>query len=84
MDSDKVKAIVEWPSPRNIYEVRSFHGLASFYRKFIKNFSSICAPIVETIQREHHPFEWTKEAERGFILLKQKIIEKLVLALPYF
>ena len=44
MDPDNVKATVEWPSPRNIYEVISFHGLASFYRKF----SSIYAPIVET------------------------------------
>ena len=70
MDPEKVKEIVEWPSPRNIYEVRSFHGLASFYRKFIKNFSNICAPIVETIKKEHHPFEWTKAREKGFKLLK--------------
>ena len=57
MDPKKVKAIVEWPSPRTIYEVRSFLGLVIFYKKFIRNFSSICAPIVETIKREHHPFE---------------------------
>ena len=62
MDPEKVKAIVEWPSTRNAYEVRSFHGLASFYRKFIRNFSSICEPIVETIKREHQPFKWTKAA----------------------
>ena len=84
MDQEKVKAIVEWPSPKNIYEVRMFHGLASFYRKFIRNFSSICAPIMEAIKREHQPFEWTKAVEGGFRLLKQKIIEKHVLALPYF
>ena len=84
MDPKKVTAIVEWPSPRNIYEVRSFHGLASFYRNFIKNFSSICAPIVETIKREHQSSEWTKEVEIGFRLLKKKIIGKPILALPYF
>ena len=70
MDSEKVKAIDEYPSPSNIYEVSSFHGLTIFYRKFIKNFSSICAPIVETIKREHKPFEWIETVERGFRLLK--------------
>ena len=72
MDPKKVKEIVEWPSPRNI-EVRGFHGLASLYRKFIKNFSSIHAPIVESIKREYQRFEWTEIIERVFGLLKQKI-----------
>lgn len=49
MDPEKVKEIVEWPSPGNIYEVKSFHALASFYKKFINYFSNICTPIVETI-----------------------------------
>ena len=59
MDLEKVQAIIDWTSPRNIFEVRSFQGLASFYRKFIKNFSGICASIVETIKKDRQPFEWT-------------------------
>ena len=84
MDPKKVKEIVEWPSPRNVFEVRSFHGLASFYIKFIRNFSKINAPIIETIKKIKQPFKWTAEAERNFQLLKKKITKKPVLVLPDF
>ena len=49
MDLDKIQAIVNWPVPKNAYEVRSLHGLASLYRKFIKNFSKICATLIDTL-----------------------------------
>ena len=48
MDPKKVKEILEWPTPQNVGEVRSFHGLASFYRKFIKNLSVVCNAMTET------------------------------------
>ena len=84
MDQEKVKAILEWPSPKSIFEVRSFHSFAIFYRKFIRNFSGISAPIIETTKKDKQPFVWTEEAERSFQLLKKKIAEKLVLVLPNF
>ena len=59
MDPEKVKAILEWPTPRSATEVRSFHGLVSFYRKFIKNFSGIYAPLTDTIRGDRKEFKWT-------------------------
>ena len=79
-----MQAIIDWPSPRNIFEVRCFHGLESFYRKFIKNFSGICASIIETIKKDRQPFQWTAEVERSFEFLKKKITEQPILKLPNF
>jgi hypothetical protein len=84
MDSDKVEVIKNWPSPKSIFEVRSFHGLASFYQKFIRNFSGISAPMMDTVKKRHKSFHWTEEAERSFNLLKKKITEQPILVLPDF
>jgi hypothetical protein len=73
MDLEKVKAITKWLSPRSMFEVRSFHGLTSFYRKFIKDFNGICAPMMDTIKKKHKYFKWTEETERRFNTLKEKI-----------
>jgi hypothetical protein len=56
MDLDKVEVIKNWPSPRNIFEVRSFHRLASFYQKFIRNFSGISAAMMDKVKKRHKSF----------------------------
>jgi hypothetical protein len=84
MDLEKVREIREWPSPRSMFEVRSFHGLPSFYRKFIRNFSSICAPILDMIKKKNQYFNWIEEAKKIFRVLIEKITEQPILVLPDF
>ena len=57
MDLEKVKAILEWPTPENVGEVRSFHSLASLYRKIIRSFSAIGNAMIETMRGDKKDFK---------------------------
>jgi hypothetical protein len=83
MDPEKVKAIREWSSPKNVFEVRSFHGLESFYHKFIINFSGISAQMMGTMKKRHNYFKWIKEDEKIFNIIKENITKQPVLVLAY-
>jgi translation initiation factor IF-1 len=83
VDKAKIKAIQEWPTPTSIGHVRSFHGLASFYRRFVRDFSSIAAPLSE-ITKKRSEFIWTAAQEEAFRALKDKLTQAPLLALPDF
>jgi hypothetical protein len=83
VDEEKVKAIKEWPTPNSITEVRSFHGLASFYRRFVKNFSTLAAPLTEIVKKSVG-FKWGSGQDRAFIEIKERLCGTPLLALPDF
>ncbi|KAK9227018.1 hypothetical protein WN943_012067 [Citrus x changshan-huyou] len=82
MDPSKVEAILSWPIPKSLHDIRSFHGLTSFYRRFIRGFSTIVAPVTECLKGEG--FKWTKEAQESFDIIKRNVTEAPLLSLPDF
>jgi hypothetical protein len=78
VDPEKVEAIREWSAPRNVVEVRSFMGLAGYYRRFIAGFSKIAHPIT-SLQRKEKKFQWTEECEKSFQRLKQLLTSAPIL-----
>ena len=65
VDLKKIEAVVNWPRPTNMTEVRSFLGLAGYYRRFIKEFSQIAIPLTRLTQKRIK-FEWSSECEQSF------------------
>ncbi|GBG85797.1 hypothetical protein CBR_g40606 [Chara braunii] len=77
----KIAAFQDWPQPTTVRDVRSFLGLASYYRKFVKNFSAIAAPLTDLAKKDTH-FLWTSDCQQAFTRLKEALMRAPVLKLP--
>ena len=78
-DPEKIQTIKEWPQPRNVKEVRQFVGLASYYRKFIRSFATICKPLHKLTEKDQL-FVWTPEAQTAFDTIKTLLTTAPVLS----
>ncbi|GKC17468.1 putative reverse transcriptase domain-containing protein [Tanacetum coccineum] len=81
VDPAKIKAVKNWASPTTPTEIRQFLGLAGYYRRFIKDFSKIAKSLTELTQK-NKKYIWGEDQESAFQLLKHKLCEALILALP--
>ncbi|GJU27932.1 putative reverse transcriptase domain-containing protein [Tanacetum coccineum] len=81
VDPAKIEAVKNWTSPTTPTEVRQFLGLAGYYRRFIEGFSKIAKPLTKLTQKNKN-YIWSEEQESAFQLLKQKLCEAPILALP--
>ncbi|XP_060965428.1 uncharacterized mitochondrial protein AtMg00860-like [Cannabis sativa] len=80
VDPAKIEAVWDWPTPKSATEVRSFLGLAGYYRRFIEGFLKIAVPLTE-LTRKNLKFVWTDRCEKSFLELKQCLITAPVLTL---
>lgn len=82
MEQTKIKAILEWPPPQNITQLRGFLGLTGYYRLFIRGYALMVAPLTDMLKKDN--FLWTIEALTAFDSLKSAITQAPVLALLNF
>ena len=82
-DPDKIKAVSLLAEPQNVEQVRSFLGLAGYYRKFIPKFAMLAAPLV-SLTKKGTKFHWSKEHSESFLVLKDLLCQAPVLAYPRF
>src|SRR2546423_188119 len=82
-DPDKIKAVKEYSIPQNLTQLRAFLGLASYYRRFIKNFSQTATPLYNLLKKDIN-YEWTEECQQVFQQLKNRLISAPLLTYPDF
>ena len=82
-DPAKIKAVEEFPVPKKVRDVRAFLGLSGYYRKFVRDFSLIAAPLHD-LTKKNVPFAWTDACQASFLQLKEALLTAPILAFPDF
>ena len=80
-DPEKAKTVRDWPQPKSATEVRQFVGLASYYRKIIPNFATICKPL-HKLTKKTSKFVWNDQTQNAFDTLKQSLTTAPILSYP--
>jgi len=81
IQKEKIEGVLNWPAPRNVKEVQKFLGLANYYRRFIKDFTRIVAPL-HVLVRKEQKWKWKKKQEEAFGKLKAVFTTEPILAIP--
>ena len=81
-DPRKIEAVQQWPTPKNVTQLRGFLGLTGYYRRFVKGYGEICKPLTVLLKKEQ--FKWSENSDAAFLKLKAAMISLPVLALPDF
>ncbi|KAL0152007.1 hypothetical protein M9458_052725 [Cirrhinus mrigala] len=82
MDDSKVQAVLKWPRPANVKELQRFLGFANFYRRFIRNFSAVAAPLTSMVKKNNCKLSWSQAASEAFELLKRRFSTAPILHHP--
>ena len=81
VDPQKVEAVMSWERLKSVFEIRSFLGLARYYRRFIEDFSKIAAPMTR-LTRKEVKFDWDERCEEAFQELKRRLTSAPILIVP--
>jgi len=81
MEKEKVKGVLEWPTPKSVKDVQKFLGLANYYRRFIEGFATVARPLHDLVKKDKK-WDWTEREEKAFRELKERFTKEPVLAAP--
>lgn len=84
VNPEKVEIMQDWPRPESVSDIRSFLGLATFFRRFIHRFSVIARPLPELTKKGRNITDWSAACDKSFTELKQKLVSAPILVHPQF